>query len=229
MTKLLIADDQPAITRVLAAYAETAGMSADVAADGKEAWDLFLSRTYDVVLLDIMMPKIDGFTLSKKIRDISNVPILLITAKGEDYDRIMGLDLGADDYIVKPFSPQEVMARVRAVLRRASPEASRGNTLRIGNLHADYDAFSARIGDTPLNLTKKEFDLLWLLASHPGKVFSRDNLLDSLWGWDYDGDARTVDTHIRRLRAKIKELPAGWTIETVRGVGYRLDRKETSE
>ncbi len=227
MTRLLIADDQQAITKVLEAYAKQAGMQADIACDGEEAWDLFLQREYDAVLLDIMMPKMDGFTLSKKIREVSMVPILLITARGEDYDRIMGLDLGADDYIVKPFSAAEVMARVRAVLRRIEPASPAGNQMiRIGNLLADYDTFEAKIDGSPLVLTKKEFDLLWIMAEHPGKVFSRDNLLDSLWGWDYEGDARTVDTHIKRLRAKLGDRPVGWRIDTVRGVGYRLERTD---
>ncbi len=227
MTRILIADDQPAITKVLEAYARQSDMQADIAYDGKEAWDLFLQREYDAVLLDVMMPEMDGFTLSKKIREISRVPILLVTARGEDYDRIMGLDLGADDYIVKPFSAAEVMARVRAVLRRAEPPSHADRqVVRVGNLIADYDSFEATIGGQNVELTKKEFDLLWLMAGHPGRVFSRDHLLDTLWGWDYEGDSRTVDTHIKRLRAKIGKLPAGWTIETVRGIGYRLERTE---
>lgn len=225
MLRILIADDQKAITKVLEAYAKKSGMTADIAYNGQEAWDLFTRNEYDVVLLDVMMPEMDGFTLSRKIREVSMVPILLITARGEDYDRIMGLDLGADDYIVKPFSAAEVMARVRAVLRRAEPAPRPGRQIiRIGNLMADYDNFSISIGGEDVLLTKKEFDLLWLMAGNPGKVFSRDNLLDSLWGWDYEGDTRTVDTHIKRLRAKIGDRPAGWKIDTVRGVGYRLER-----
>lgn len=222
MARLLIADDQSAITDVLRTYAEQDGYEVDIASDGRAAWELFQSHSYDALLLDVMMPVMDGFTLSRKIRETSLVPILLITARGEDFDRIMGLDLGADDYIVKPFSPAEVMARVRAVLRRVEPPENDAPILR-GNLRIDGSMFQATIAGQPIQLTKKEFDLLWLLASHPEQIFTRDQLLDALWGWDYDGDARTVDTHIRRLRAKIKEHPAdGWAIETVRGFGYRF-------
>lgn len=222
MARLLIADDQSAITEVLRTYAEQDGYEVDIAADGRTAWELFRTHSYDALLLDVMMPAMDGFTLSRKIRETSLVPILLITARGEDFDRIMGLDLGADDYIIKPFSPAEVMARLRAVLRRVEPPENEAPLLR-GNLRIDASSFQATIDAQPIRLTKKEFDLLWLLASHPEQVFTRDQLLDTLWGWDYDGDARTVDTHIRRMRSKLSAFPAdGWAIETVRGFGYRF-------
>ncbi len=156
--------------------------------------------------------------------------MIMITARGEDFERIMGLDIGADDYIVKPFSPGEVMARLRAVLRRMQPAADKQQkTVTLGNLWVSFDDYLAKVGDTHLTLTKKEFEILWTLAEHPGKVFSRDNLLESLWGYDYFGDTRTVDTHIKRLRAKVEAAePEGFSIKTIWGVGYRLEADDNA-
>lgn len=224
MVKLLIADDNKQITEVLANFAKKEKMDVDIAYDGKEAWDLFQTNEYDILLLDVMMPEIDGFTLCKKIRAESMVPIILITAKGEDYERIMGLDLGADDYIVKPFSLAEVMARIRAILRRVEVNPQEDNKIQLEDLTLDMDSYEAFVDKEEMHLTKKEFEILWTLASHKGKVFQRENLLDSLWGYDYYGDARTVDTHIKRIRAKIpKNKELKWKIETIRGLGYKFD------
>lgn len=224
MIRLLIADDNRQITQVLSTYAKKEGMKVDVAFDGKEAWNLFQENQYDILLLDVMMPEIDGFELCKRIRKESMVPIILITAKGEDYERIMGLDLGADDYIVKPFSLAEVMARVRAILRRVETNPEKGNKLVIDDLILDMDRYQVFVREKEIILTKKEFEILWTLASNEGIVFQRENLLDSLWGYEYYGDSRTVDTHIKRLRAKLptsKEV--SWKIQTVRGVGYKFE------
>ena len=196
-----------------------------LAADGEQALALFASAKPDAVLLDVMMPKLDGFAVCREIRKTSMVPIIMITARGEDFERIMGLDIGADDYIVKPFSPAEVMARVRAVLRRISnvkPETEQG--LSYGNLTIRADDYTARVGEQQVPLTKKELEILWTLATHPSKVFSRDNLLESLWGYEYFGDTRTVDSHIKRLRAKLEAAgPVGWEIKTIWGVGYKFE------
>lgn len=221
MIKILIADDNEQITEVLKAFAEKEGMQVDVANDGRQAFEKYKNNEYHILLLDIMMPYIDGYELLKIIRKESMVPVILITAKGEDYEKIMGLDYGADDYIVKPFSVAEVMARVRAILRRSDVNAD-GNRLSIGNLSLDMDSYTCQIGQEHIKLTKKEFDLLWTLASNKDKVFSRDNLLDSVWGYDYYGDPRTVDTHIKRLRNKLPDQK-GWSIETIRGVGYKFE------
>ena len=180
-----------------------------------------------------MMPKIDGYEVCRKIRAKSNVPVILVTARGEDFERIMGLDIGADDYIVKPFSPSEVMARVRAVMRRmsAGPKGEHtekdGNVIRVGSMMINLDEYSLFISGTRVTLTKKEIETMWTLASNPNKVFTRDNLLDSLWGFDYFGDSRTVDSHIKRLRAKLDKVDhPEWTIKTIWGVGYKFEIEE---
>ena len=224
MIPMLIADDNAAIIDILTTFATPAGFSVTAARDGEEALRLFHGGNFEVVLLDVMMPKLDGFAVCRAIRAESNVPILMITARGEDYDRIMGLDIGADDYIVKPFSGAEVMARVRAVLRRLERAADARRTIVCGSLSLYPDEARAVVGGETVALTKKEFDLLCLFAENKGRVFSRDHLLDRLWGWDYEGDARTVDTHIKRLRAKLAPHAHGdWDIRTVRGVGYALE------
>ncbi len=225
MIRMLIADDNEAIVDILTTFASSAGFTVTAARDGEEAIRLFRASRFDVVLLDVMMPKADGFTVCRTIRGESNVPILMITARGEDYDRIMGLDIGADDYIVKPFSGAEVMARVRAVMRRldrGSEEPHRA--IACGSLTLYPEEVRVMVGDEEIPLTKKEFDLLCLFAENKGRAFSRDHLLDRLWGWDYEGDSRTVDTHIKRLRAKLAKVPhEDWDIRTVRGVGYSLE------
>lgn len=228
MQYILIADDNEDITDILSTYAEKEGFSPVVAGDGEEAFRLFHEYKPVVVLLDVMMPKEDGYEVCRKIRGESNVPIILITARGEDFERIMGLDIGADDYIVKPFSPSEVMARVRAILRRMTPAtdtaATSDNTLSISNLFINLDEYSLTIGGVKVTLTKKEIETMWTLASNPNKVFTRDNLLDSLWGFDYFGDSRTVDSHIKRLRAKLDKLThPEWAIKTIWGVGYKFE------
>ena len=205
MQNILIADDNPDITDVLALYAKKEEFEPIIAADGEEAIRLFHQCNPAVVLLDVMMPKEDGYEVCRKIRAKSDVPVILITARGEDFEKIMGLDIGADDYIVKPFSPSEVMARVRAVLRRMSKkekEQEAENLLSISNLVINLDEYTLHIGDKKISLTKKEIETMWTLANNPNKVFTRDNLLDSLWGFDYFGDSRTVDSHIKSRRRR---------------------------
>jgi len=230
MHHILIADDNHDITDILSTYSRMEGFEPVVAGDGEEAFELFNQYNPEVVLLDVMMPKEDGYEVCRKIRSKSNVPVILITARGEDFDKIMGLDIGADDYIVKPFSPREVMARVRAVMRRMaknSKEAASENTLLVGNLEINLEEYTLHIGGNKIALTKKEIETMWTLATNPNKVFTRDNLLDSLWGFDYFGDSRTVDSHIKRLRAKldIVEHPS-WSIRTIWGVGYKFEIAE---
>ncbi|HHX13834.1 MAG TPA: response regulator transcription factor [Clostridiales bacterium] len=229
MAKLLIADDHQQITTVLKDYAQQEGHKTILAADGLTALELFENEKPDVVLLDVMMPKMDGFEVCRKIRQISTTPVIMITARGEDFEKIMGLDIGADDYIVKPFSPAEVMARVRAVLRRLAPadENSEARIYHYSNLTIDLDRFIVSINDQKIALTKKETELLWTLATGRNRVFSRDNLLNLLWGYDYYGDSRTVDSHIKRLRAKLDALPhPDWDIKTIWGVGYQFEEKK---
>lgn len=227
MQHILIADDNRDITDILSTYSKMEGFEPIVASDGEEAIRLFTEYNPEVVLLDVMMPKEDGYEVCRKIRSKSDVPVILITARGEDFDKIMGLDIGADDYIVKPFSPREVMARVRAVLRRMT-KANQGttseNVIKISNLEINLEEYSLHISGKKINLTKKEIETMWTLASNPNKVFTRDNLLDSLWGFDYFGDSRTVDSHIKRLRAKIDTVEhPEWMIKTIWGVGYKFE------
>ena len=229
MKKILIADDNKQITLILSSYAKKEGLEPIVALDGKEALEKFAQHSGELamVLLDVMMPEVDGFEVCRRLRQQSMVPIIMITARGEDYDKIMGLDIGADDYVIKPFSAPEVMARVRAVLRRIGPqesEESTGQTLTYGNLFINLDKYSVQIDGEDVQLTKKEIELLWTLAKNSTKVFSRDNLLDSIWGIDYFGDSRTVDSHIKRLRAKLDKFGHPlWEIKTIWGVGYRFE------
>ncbi len=229
MAYILIADDNPDITDVLAAYAKKEGYEPVIASDGEEALSKFEQMTPEIVLLDVMMPKLDGYSVCREIRKNSDVPVVLITARGEDFERIMGLDIGADDYIVKPFSPSEVMARVRAILRRITKkeqEPASKNILSVADLVINLDEYSLSINGQKMALTKKEIETMWTLVSNPNKVFTRDNLLDSLWGFDYFGDSRTVDSHIKRLRAKLNTVEhPSWSIETIWGVGYKFELK----
>ena len=227
MKKMLIADDNKQITIILSGYAKKEGFEPVVALDGAEALDKYLQYEHEiaVVLLDVMMPEIDGFEVCRRLRKESMVPIIMITARGEDYDKIMGLDIGADDYVIKPFSALEVMARVRAVLRRlGAQEPANAQHRSYANLYSNLEMYAVQIRCEDVALTKKEIELLWTLAKNSTKVFSRDNLLDSIWGYDYFGDSRTVDSHIKRLRAKLDkyEHPL-WEIKTIWGVGYRFE------
>ncbi|MDR2939236.1 MAG: response regulator transcription factor [Clostridiales bacterium] len=224
MFKILIADDNRQIVSILKEYAKKEGFLVYCAYDGSEALKKSLSISFDMILLDVMMPIKDGFEVCREIRKNSSVPIIMITARGEDFERIMGLDNGADDYIVKPFSPAEVMARVRAVLRRISFDDSQQQIFSIGNLILNLDEYITKVGSVKIELTKKETEILWMLATNKNKVFSRDSLLNSLWGYDYYGDTRTVDSHIKRLRAKLDTVPHDeWEIKTIRGIGYKFE------
>lgn len=230
VAKMLIADDNKQITSILSNYARKEGFEPVVALDGEEALRLFDEHEPDIamVLLDVMMPKVDGFEVCRRLRGKSLVPVIMVTARGEDFEKIMGLDIGADDYIIKPFSAGEVMARVRAILRRMQPreEKTAHNIYRYSNLMIDLDKYAVTVNGCEVPLTKKEVELLWTLAKNSSKVFSRDNLLDSLWGYDYYGDSRTVDSHIKRMRAKLDKFEhPGWEIKTIWGVGYRFEEK----
>lgn len=225
MKTLLIADDNAQIIDVLESYAKKDNYRVYTAYNGTEALQEFRKRTYDMILLDVMMPGPDGFEVCREIRKESMVPVIMITARGEDYERIMGLDIGADDYVLKPFSPSEVMARMRAILRRTDMTADLGKDVLVrGSLRILQEEFQAYIRDDKVRLTKKEIEILWLLSANDGMVFSRTQILDSVWGYDYYGDSRTVDTHIKRLRAKLENYShPDWNIITVRGLGYKFE------
>lgn len=225
MATILVVDDEENIVELARLYLSQEGYRVVSAGDGRRALELAQAERPDLVVLDLMLPEVDGYEVCRQLRRQSDVPIIMLTARGEDVDRIVGLEIGADDYMVKPFVPRELVARVRAVLRRGSPAAQapaemRGRLIRVGDLEIDVDRREARLGDVKLNLRLKEFDLLLDLAEHKEMVLTREKLLERVWGYDYFGDTRTVDVHIAQLR---KKLSGGQvSVETVRGVGYRL-------
>mgnify|MGYP001004446407 CR=1 FL=1 len=222
MQKILVADDDENIVELISLYLRKEGFAVIAARDGGEALQKIAQQEPDLVLLDIMMPVKDGWEVCREVRQRYRVPVIMLTARGEAYDKILGLELGADDYITKPFNPRELVARVKAVLRRSRRAGEGGRRLRYRDLVIDLDEFAVFREGRPLSLTRKELELLWLLASEPNRVFSREQLLSQIWGYDYTGDTRTVDTHIKRLRRK---LSAGenWRIGTVWGVGYKFE------
>ncbi len=205
--KILIVDDEKVIVKAMKFNFERDGYAVEVAYDGEEALRLARDKTISIIILDIMLPKIDGLTVCQKIREFSNVPIIMVTAKTEDMDKIMGLEYGADDYVTKPFNILELKSRVKAILRRVTPVSSSfSDTTRmsVGSVELDYNRRTVNIGGKSVDLTSKEFDLMDLLVTNAGKVYSRESLLDLVWGYDYPGDIRTVDVHVRRLREKIE-------------------------
>ena len=225
MNPILIVDDNEQILKILTQYVECEGWPYLTARSGEEALSLFDAASPSMMLLDIMLPGIDGLQVCQRIRAVSNIPILMITAKDEDADRILGLDIGADDYIVKPFSPGEVMARIRSVIRRMNEHAP-SETLVIGNLSIHLPSLSVSLDGHKLSLTRKETELLYTLASSPNRVFTRDNLLTLVWGYEHVGNYRAVDSHIKRLRQKLDVYPHDFfSIATVWGTGYKFERK----
>ena len=229
MYNVLIADDNLQIVSILKEYCKKNNFNVTLAHDGEETLEKIRNNKFDIVLLDIMMPKKNGFDVCKEVRTFSNVPIIMITARGEDFERIMGLETGADDYIVKPFSPGEVIARIHAILRRVIPNENicQEKIFSYDNLTINLSDFTVKISDENVSLTKKEIELLWLLSTNRNKVFTRENLLDSIWGYDYFGDSRTVDSHIKRLRAKLDNYEhETWNIKTIWGIGYKFDIQE---
>lgn len=221
--KILVVDDEKVIVKALKFNLEQEGYEVETAFDGEEAIRLAHDETIDLILLDLMLPKVDGFTVCRTIRGFSNVPIIMLTAKSEDIDKILGLEYGADDYITKPFNVREVTARIKAIFRRVnpSPKGDKEKLIIVGDIRLDYNFRRVTVRDKTIELTSKEFDLLELFLKNPGKVYTRENLLDIAWGIDYPGDVRTVDVHIRRLREKIETDPAEPNyIKTKWGVGY---------
>jgi DNA-binding response OmpR family regulator len=222
--KVLVVDDEKLIVKGIRFSLEQDDMEVTCAYDGEEALQLAKETEYDIILLDLMLPKMSGLEVCQQIREFSNVPIIMLTAKGEDMDKIMGLEYGADDYITKPFNILEVKARIKAILRRAKqPSDNRQNakTVEIDGLKLDCESRRVYVNGKEINLTAKEFDVLELLVFNPNKVYSRENLLNLIWGYEYPGDVRTVDVHIRRLREKIEENPSEPRyVHTKWGVGY---------
>ena len=224
MIRILLADDDPRIRSIIREYAQTEDWEFADAADGTEALQMLSSSTFDLVVLDVMMPGQDGWQVLKQLRKTSRIPAIILTARVEEYDRLLGFDLGVDDYVGKPFSPRELIARIKALLKRSGPLQDAASILTFGGLSIDLNAHTVHIDSETAALTPKEYDLLSFLSSHPGSVFTRDQLLNHIWGYDYYGDARTVDTHIRTLREKLGEYRSH--ITTVWGTGYRFDTGE---
>ena len=222
--RVLVVDDEKLIVKGIRFSLEQEGMEVDCAYDGEEALEKAKTKEYDMILLDIMLPKLTGLEVCQQIREFSSVPIIMLTAKGEDMDKILGLEYGADDYITKPFNILEVKARIKAIMRRARKEEKKevsDKTLVIGELKLGCEGRRVFIGGREINLTAKEFDVLELLAKNPNKVYSRENLLNLVWGYEYPGDVRTVDVHIRRLREKIETVPSDPKyVHTKWGIGY---------
>lgn len=220
--RILIVDDEENLVKGIKYNLELDNYSVDVAFEGEDALRKISENIYNLIILDIMLPKIDGLTLLKKIRERSSVPVIMLTAKGEDEDKVLGFEYGADDYLTKPFNILELRARIKALLRRTYDiVANKGDIVKTGDIMIDVPSRKVNIGGKPVDLTSKEFDILFLLVTNPGKIYSRDTLLEIIWGYDYYGDSRTVDVHIRRLREKIEKDPSNpQYVLTKWGVGY---------
>ncbi len=222
--KILIADDDAHIAELIKIYFEKDGFETVVATDGKKAVELFKAEAPAMVILDVMMPEMDGWQVCREIRRVSNIPVIMLTAKGETFDKVLGLELGADDYIVKPFEPKELIARVKAVLRRSDTKETRADKeIVFPNLNINLSNYELKINGNIVEIPPKELELLYFLASNPNRVYTREQLLEEVWGFDYFGDSRTVDVHIKRLREKLEAVEANWQLKTVWGVGYKFE------
>ena len=228
--KILVVDDDLNICELLKLYLENEGYMVFTANDGQEAVDTFQNKTPDLVLLDIMLPKKDGWQVCREIRKISSAPIIMLTAKGETFDKVLGLELGADDYVVKPFDAKEVMARVKAVLRRTNGEGesteNEKKTVIYDNLEINITNYEMKVKGVAVDTPPKELELIYHFASNPNRVYTRDQLLDEVWGFDYYGDSRTVDVHVKRIREKLEGVSDKWEIKTVWSVGYKFETKD---
>ncbi len=227
MSKILIVDDETNICELIRLYAEKEGFSSVIANDGARAIDIFKAEKPDIVILDIMLPIKDGWQVCREIRAIDDTPIIMLTAKGETFDKVLGLEIGADDYMVKPFNPVELMARIKAVLRRSESKTSEDETeLIFDGLTINKQTYEVYLDNNKIEMPPKEFELLYFLAKNENKVFTRDQLLDGIWGYEFFGDSRTVDVHIKRLREKIDSDEKGWQLKTVWGVGYKFETEK---
>lgn len=222
--KVLVVDDDLNICELLRLYLEKEGYTVIIANDGVSAINSFQENHPDIVLLDIMLPQLDGWQVCREIRKFSEKPIIMLTAKGETFDKVLGLELGADDYVVKPFDAKEVVARIKAVLRRtSSPAVEENREVRYDKLVINRTNYELRVNGHKVDTPPKELELIYHLASNPNRVFTRDQLLDEIWGYDYYGDSRTVDVHVKRLREKLEGVSDKWALKTVWGVGYKFE------
>ena len=228
MGKIMVCDDDKNIAELLRLYLEKEGFGVVIANDGEEAIAKFTQDGADLVLLDIMMPKLDGWQVCREIRKKSDCPIIMITAKGETFDKVLGLELGADDYVVKPFDSKEIVARIKAVLRRTGKSSDNNDVREVSydKLTVNMTRYELKVDGRVVDTPPKELELLFHLASNPNRVYTRDQLLDEVWGFEYYGDSRTVDVHVKRLREKLEGVSDKWSLKTVWGVGYKFEVKE---
>lgn len=225
--KILIVDDDTNICELLRLYLEKDGFQTIVANDGEKAVEYAQKYSPSLILLDIMLPRLDGWQVCREVRKESDVPIIMLTAKGETFDRILGLELGADDYVSKPFDPKELIARIKAVLRRSSSKDSQEvQEVKFDKLTINLTNYELIVDGQQIDTPPKELELIYHLASNPNRVYTRDQLLDEVWGFDYYGDSRTVDVHVKRLREKLENVSTAWTLKTVWGVGYKFEVKQ---
>lgn len=220
---ILVVEDDVNVAELIRLYLAKAGHDVRVARDGLEALDLFREKRPDLVILDVMLPFLDGWEVCREIRRESEAPVIMLTARGESGEKVLGFELGADDYVVKPFDPQELMGRVRAVLRRTRPNPDQSQVLRFPGLVVDMSQYRVELDGAPVEMTPRELELLHFLAAHPNQVFNREQLLSQVWGYDYLGDSRTVDAHVKRLRKKLEGPERSWRLGTVWGVGYKFE------
>ena len=223
--RILVAEDEKALNRILVKQFTKLGYSVDSCFDGESVFDFLAGATYDAIVLDVMMPKKDGWQVCREIREMSSKPIIMITAKGEVFDKVLGLELGADDFVVKPFDMKELSARVKAVLRRYQSHSvqSDEDVIKFENIEISHQKYELKLCGKPVDVPPKELELLYFLASNSNRVFTRDQLLDKVWGFDYLGDSRTVDVHVKRLREKLDGVSDKWSLKTVWGVGYKFE------
>lgn len=226
--KILVVDDDSNICELLRLYLEKEGYAVKIVNDGVSAVNAFKQESPDLMILDIMLPKLDGWQVCREVRKFSDKPIIMLTAKGETFDKVLGLELGADDYMTKPFDTKEMVARIKAVLRRtgAAAAADAVKEVNFENLTVNLTNYEMKVKGVPVDTPPKELELIYHLASNPNRVFTRDQLLDEVWGFDYYGDSRTVDVHVKRLREKLEGVSDKWELKTVWGVGYKFETKE---
>lgn len=224
MEPIMVVDDEEKIRSLVRLYLQREGYEVVEAENGRVALEKFHSGTFALLIVDLMMPEIDGWRVCREIRETSNIPIIFLTARGEEFDRVLGFEVGADDYLVKPFSTRELVARVKALLRRSGGQLVKSaGELDFGKLKINKEKHFVSVGHSVINLTPREFELLYFLAKNPGRVFSREQLMETVWGYDFYGDARTVDTHIKKLREKLSDPDVKGMVATVWGVGYKFD------
>ena len=224
-TKILLVDDDPNIRQLVSLYLTREGFEVEEAQRGDEALKQFKAAAPSLILLDIMLPGIDGWQVCREVRKVSNIPIIMLTAKDETFDKVLGLELGADDYLSKPFEPKELVARIKAVIRRYQTADAPDKELVFPGLSINKSHYTVSYMGRPVEMPPKELELLYFLASHPGAVFTREQLLEQVWGYDFFGDSRTVDVHVKRLREKLDGTELGWNLKTVWGVGYKFEVK----